>query len=116
MSYLPASLLATLPLMELDLDNNSLYSIPASLFDRHINLEMLDLSGNHLLASGLPTNLASNRLSLDLCFDKLSGLPAELASLLRSRERLGMCSASGALGLSDCSFGCRPLSSGLLLS
>ena len=85
MSHRPSSLLASLPLMELDLASSSLSSIPASLFDRHINLERLDLSGSHLVASGLPTSLTSdlhNLLSLSLCFNKLTNLPTELTGPL----------------------------------
>ena len=94
MSHLPASLLTSLPLMELDLANNSLSSLPASLFDRHINLEKLDLSGNHLMASGLPTNLTSdlhNLLSLNLCINKLTNLPKELTSPLQNLKELKLC-------------------------
>ena len=73
---------------------DSLSSILASLFDRHINLEKLDLSGNHLVASSLPTNITSDLhhlLSLNLCFDKLTNLPTELTSLLQNLKELKLC-------------------------
>ena len=94
MSHLPAILIASLPLMELHLANNSLSSLPANLFHGHINLEKLDLSGNHLMASGLPNNLTSalhNLLSLNLCSNKLANLSIELTRPLQNLKELRLC-------------------------
>ena len=95
MSHLPPSLLAGLPLRELQLANNSLSSLPSSLLAHHTDLELLDLSGNILTASGLPANLTAglhNLLELDLCSNQLTELSSELTAPLQNLQVLKLCS------------------------
>ena len=94
MSHLPASLFAGLPLRELDLANNSLSALPATLLYHQTNLEQLDLSGNILTETGLPTNLTAdlhNLLRLDLCSNQLGRLPSALTAPLQNLQVLRLC-------------------------
>ena len=84
-SHLPSNLFRHLSLRELHLANNTLSSLPESLFLGQFNLEILDLSGNVLMSSGLPANLTQdlpNLLELNLCSNQLQDLSDELTGFL----------------------------------
>lgn len=93
-SHMPSNLLKFLPLRELFLANNSLSSLPPSLFDGQFDLEILDLSGNILMSSGLPDNLTKNLpnlLELNICANQMTDLPLDITAPLLNLQVLKIC-------------------------
>ncbi|MBA7702435.1 hypothetical protein ES703_111203 [subsurface metagenome] len=76
---------------ELILRNNGLTSLPAGIFDRFKDLEILDLEHNHLqtLPPGIFDELTNLKI-LDLTYNKLNYLPAGIFDHLENLEQLSL--------------------------
>ena len=80
--------------ISLHMNNNQMSHLPATLLSHQTNLEQLDLSGNILMETGLPTNLTAdlhNLLRLDLCSNQLGRLPSALTAPLQNLQVLRLC-------------------------
>ena len=93
-SHLPSNFIQSVALRELHLANNTLSSLSWDVFEGQYDLEILDLSGNILMSSGLPANLTQdlpNLLELNLCSNQLGDLSSQLTAPLLNLQLLKLC-------------------------
>lgn len=93
-NHLPANLIQTAAVRELNLANNTLSAFPSSFFVGQYDLEKLSLAGNMLTTASLSTNLTIdllNLIELDLCHNQVQTVPEQFLASMLNLQILKLC-------------------------